>query len=305
MKQGIFDEVKELPDIAAKRRYDSLVGIDEIKQRIVKEAMVMLDPTGIKSWIDRHHPGVVSWELSFKEHTPLLIFAGDVGTGKSVLAETLADPLARAIGIGATLYSLSLSARGTGAVGEMTALLAAAFSEIRGIAAKGRRPGARPTHVTVLLIDEADALAQSREMSQMHHEDRAGVNAIIRGVDDLAAEQMPILVIMCTNRLDAIDPAVRRRAAVTIEFKWPNDVQRQFILERAFSEIGFTATQISSFVKETGPSRNCEYGVTFSDLVQRFIPEVILSSFPDNPVTFDSASEIAKTFVPTPPFKGE
>ena len=31
----------------------------------------------------------------------------------------------------------------------------------------------------ILLVDEADALAQSREAAQMHHEDRAGVNAFL------------------------------------------------------------------------------------------------------------------------------
>jgi hypothetical protein len=30
-------------------------------------------------------------------------------------------------------------------------------------------------------VDEGDALAQSRDLAQMHHEDRAGVNALIRG----------------------------------------------------------------------------------------------------------------------------
>jgi AAA+ superfamily predicted ATPase len=159
--------------------------------------------------------------------------------------------------------------------------------------------------VTILLIDEADALAQSREMAQMHHEDRAGVNAIIRGVDDLAAKQLPVLVIMCTNRLSAIDPAVRRRAAVTVEFQRPNDVQRRFVLERVFGEAGFSSTEIDVLVDGTGPTGGRSYGVTFSDLVQRFIPAVVLECFPDNAVTFSTALSIAKEFVPTPPFREE
>jgi AAA+ superfamily predicted ATPase len=64
----------------------------------------------------------------------------------------------------------------------------------------------------ILLVDEADALAQSREAAQMRHEDRAGVNAFIRGVDRIG-NGLPAAVIMCTNRLSALDPAVRRRAA--------------------------------------------------------------------------------------------
>ncbi len=305
MRQGIFDHVQELPDANAKRRYDGLVGIDEVKRRLLKEAVVMLDPAAMSRWLQSHHRGAAGLDLSFRDRAPLLIFAGDVGTGKTVLAETLGDAVARAMGVGATLYSLSLSARGTGAVGEMTALLAAAFSEIRDAATKGRKPGARPSHVIVMLIDEADALAQSRETSQMHHEDRAGVNAIIRGVDDLATEQMPVLVVMCTNRLSAIDPAVRRRAAITLDFPRPNDSQRRSILGRAFAELGFTGAQIDELVAATGPDGRRDYAYTYSDLVQRFIPAVVLECFPDNPVTFATAAAVVKTFVPTAPFKEE
>ena len=56
------------------------------------------------------------------------------------------------------------------------------------------------------MIDEADALAQSRELGQMHHEDRAGVNALIRGLDQLAADRGRVLVVMCTNRIESLGP---------------------------------------------------------------------------------------------------
>lgn len=65
----------------------------------------------------------------------------------------------------------------------------------------------------ILLVDEADALAQSRESDQMCHEDRAGVNAFIRDIDRFANGGLPAVVLMRTNRLNALDPAVRRRAA--------------------------------------------------------------------------------------------
>lgn len=51
--------------------------------------------------------------------TALVILAGDVGTGKTELAETVGDPLAWSLGTKVTLFPLSLSARGHGAAGEM------------------------------------------------------------------------------------------------------------------------------------------------------------------------------------------
>ena len=122
------------------------------------------------------------------------------------------------------LYALSLTARGTGAVGEMTSLLSKAFNEVKDAARKSSGRRGKHSSGIILLIDEADALAQSREMGQMHHEDRAGVNALIRGVDDFATGNLPAIVLMCTNRLEALDPAVRRRAAATFTFTRPNEL---------------------------------------------------------------------------------
>lgn len=112
------------------------------------------------------------------------------------MTETFGDAIAREAHIGVTLYALSLNARGTGAVGEMTSLLSAAFAEVKQAAKRGAGRGSKHNSGIVLLVDEADALAQSRELGQMHHEDRAGVNALIRGVDDLATGNLPAIVVM-------------------------------------------------------------------------------------------------------------
>jgi AAA+ superfamily predicted ATPase len=64
----------------------------------------------------------------------------------------------------------------------------------------------------------------------MHHEDRAGVNALIRGIDGMRTDRLPVLTILCTNRLDAIDPAVQRRAAAVEMFERPGQAQRAALL---------------------------------------------------------------------------
>ena len=55
-----------------------------------------------------------------RDRAPLLVFAGDVGSGKSALAETFGCDLADHLDVPVTLYRLKLTARGTGLVGEMT-----------------------------------------------------------------------------------------------------------------------------------------------------------------------------------------
>ena len=185
----------------------------------------------------------------------------------------------------------------------MTSLISTAFSEFVTRAREAKGSNGRPRCVYILLIDEADALAQSRESAQMHHEDRAGVNAIIRGIDNLARERVPAIGIMCTNRLAALDPAIQRRASEIFRFDRPNEVRRRQILASALSAIGFGEGEIEELVRITGITRERKLGYTFSDLTQRFLPRLVLDAFPDRRITFDRAKQIALQFAPTPVFR--
>ncbi|MEX0741529.1 MAG: AAA family ATPase, partial [Phycisphaeraceae bacterium] len=156
----------------------------------------------------------------------------------------------------------------------------------------------------ILLVDEADALAQSREAGQMHHEDRAGVNAFIRGIDRLANLRLPAAVIMCTNRLNALDPAVRRRAADIMVFTRPNDEQRHLVLSLRLEPLSVNRSQVQELVNATGPSPEAP-GFTFSDLTQRLLPAIALDAYPDRPVEGGRALQIAKGMKATPAFRDE
>jgi AAA+ superfamily predicted ATPase len=302
---GIFEEVREFPDPAAARRFAALVGLDAMKERLLKEARLLFDPESLADWSTKCHRQKIQLIDFFRDRPPLFIFAGDAGTGKTALAETFGDAVAREADMRVTLYALSLNARGTGAVGEMTTLLSKAFAEVKRAATKTTSRGGRHRSGVVLLIDEADALAQSRELAQMHHEDRAGVNALIRGVDDLGTGNIPAIVMMCTNRLDALDPAIRRRAAVTFAFTRPNDEQRAVFLKPVLQELGFSAQQIHSVVAATGAANGRHYGYTYSDLAQRLLPGLLLAAYPSQAITFDLAKEVIESHPPTPPFQSE
>src|SRR5207247_1205490 len=146
------------------------------------------------------------------------------------------------------LFCLSLRARGSGAVGEMTKLISEAFRYLRTHSSK-KGGGSRKGGSTILLIDEADALAQSRELAQMHHEDRAGVNALLRGIDGMRTDQLTVLTILCTNRLDAIDPAVQRRAAAIQVFERPAQEQRAALLARLLAGTKLQPRDIDDLAK--------------------------------------------------------
>lgn len=301
----LFDEVIELPDPDVAKRFSGLVGLDAEKERLVKEARLVLKPALLEEWSKQHHGTQLPVLSHFRNRPPLFVFAGDVGTGKTTLAESFGDAVARQEHIAVTVYRMSLNARGSGAVGEMTRLISAAFKEVAAAARKGQSGKGRASSATILVIDEADALAQSRELAQMHHEDRAGVNALIRGIDDFSGAGLPVLVIMCTNRLSALDPAVKRRAAEIFEFGRPNKEQRARVLAVGLDGVGFTDAQIAELANITGRNGRQGYGFTYSDLVRRLMPALVLDAFPDRPIGFDGARRIAAAMKPTPPFTAE
>jgi hypothetical protein len=211
--------------------------------------------------------------------------------------------VARQENIDITLFPLSLSTRGQGRVGEMTHLLAAAFDHTVAEAGKLKTRSGAARGALILLVDEADALAQSRESAQMHHEDRAGVNAFIRGIDRLGNGRLPVAVIMCTNRIGALDPAVRRRAADILAFDRPNEALRHEVLAEPLNRFGFSQEQIGAIVAATGALNGRAYGFTFSDLTQRLLPTIVLDVYPNRPVDAMRAIEIARNMIPTPPFQ--
>ncbi len=303
--ENLFDRRLSFPDPYAQGRLGRLIGIDEQKNRLAKTLGMLINPDGLRSWSSKFHPQANTLIETVLRKPPLIILAGDVGTGKTELAETISDAVARQEGVDITLFPLSLATRGSGRVGEMTSLVSAAFNYTFDEAKKLHNPSGKSRGGVVLLIDEADALVQSRETDQMHHEDRAGVNAFIRGVDRIAEAKLPAAVIMCTNRLSAIDPAVKRRAADILKFNRPNDAQRKLVLEPALTELGLSGDQVKAVINATGNTKGRQYGCTFSDLTQRLLPNIVINAYPNTAVTFEGVMKIANDTEPTPPFRDE
>jgi len=299
----LFERRLNYPDVDAQERLNRLVGLDEQKARLTKILALLVNPAGLETWAKKHHPDSSEVVRAVLRRPPLVVLAGDVGAGKSELAESIGDAVARQERIDITLFPMSLSTRGQGRVGEMTSLLSTAFEYMAEEAAKLKAASGKARGGIILLVDEADALAQSREAAQMHHEDRAGVNAFIRGIDRLGSGRFPAAVIMCTNRLRALDPAVKRRAADILIFERPDNAQRRAVLAEPLRLLGLNKLEIDAVVSATGPYNGRPYGFTFSDLTQRLLPSIVLDAYPTQAVRADRAVELARAMTATPPFQ--
>ncbi|MCP5431625.1 MAG: AAA family ATPase [Chromatiaceae bacterium] len=301
--QGLFDHPTTLPDPDAQERLARLVGMDDKIKRLANVLGVLINPTSLHKWQDKHHRDASGLLDAVICRPPLVVLSGDVGSGKTELAETIGDKVARQESIDIMLLPLSLSSRGQGRVGEMTQLVSAAFEHTYKEASKVKSSKGAARGGVILLVDEADALAQSRESDQMHHEDRAGVNAFIRGIDRLANGGLPAVVLMCTNRLNALDPAVRRRAADILVFERPDAGQRYDVLTRRLGGAGFGKADLEALVAATGKQPERAYGFTYSDITQRLLPAIVLDAYPDGPIKPTRAIELARSILPTPPFR--
>ena len=300
-----FSEVLNFPDPDAQQRYTTLVGVEEVKQRLVGEAMVLLDHQRVNAWSKHHYGRTIRAASELASRPPLIILAGDVGTGKTELAETFIDAVTRNMRVEGTLYALSLAARGEGAVGQMSTLIGSAFKIVADESRAGYKAG-KPSKISVLLVDEGDALAQSRELTQMHHEDRAGVNALIKGIDSLRRHNLPVLVVLCTNRLSALDPAVKRRAAYIVTLQRPNEEQRRLLLAELLDGVALDNDELTNLVTLTGPLDKRDFGYTYSDLRQRLIPEAVILGVTYNvPLSYEVLAEALKRVAPTRPFAQE
>ena len=298
--ESIFSTPIVFPNPDAMKRLQNLIGLDDEREKLTKMLSILVSTDALMLWKKDNHPNADAALEYFFRRPPLVVLAGDVGTGKTELAETIGDAVSRHMNIRVKLFPLTLSARGSGRVGEMTQLIDNAFLQIKEHAEKLKPNSNKAAQgAIIMLIDEADALAQSREEAQMHHEDRAGVNALIRGIDNLSREKLPVSVIMNTNRWDALDPAIRRRAAAVLEFSRPDATQRGEVLSVLLKPFELKDKDIASinavFDKKS-------QAVTYSDLTQRFISNLILDSFPDGPVTVKKAINVAEELTPTKPF---
>jgi AAA+ superfamily predicted ATPase len=288
----LFEAEISLPDAALAERATRLIGFDARFDRLGRAMAILLDPKSLSAWATRFHGPDLPILAAMADRYPLVVLHGDVGTGKTAFAEGAADRLCRATRREGMLLKLSTRVRGVGQVGQMSHLINQAFAAVE--AEAGRKRAA------ILLIDEADSLAASREQTHSHHEDKVAVNTLIQKIDDVRRLGGRLLVVMCTNRLQALDPALLRRAALIESFGRPDAVDRAALLSADTEGLGISAHAIEQTVQLTGEGENGGLAFTFSDLRTRLLPEAILRAYPDRPLADGDLVETARAMPPSP-----
>lgn len=250
------------------QRYESLIGLDAQKYQLLENLRLLFNTDTVKAWQKKHHPKGLAILDTALYTTPLILLSGDVGCGKTELASCIGTPLSEALGKATIrVFETPSDTRGSGRVGELSARITAAFRSAA-LQLKSREKG-------ILIIDEADDLATGRDQQQAHHEDRAGVNALIKEIDRLKKEKTPLAVLFITNRTHVMDPAILRRAMVDIRFKRPEDHQIQEVLEHLLDDTEYSSDDLKILI-ELCQSQSPLF--SYSDFFTRILKQAVLKA---------------------------
>ncbi len=292
-------EIIRYPDKRQGRVYAALVGLGAIQKDLYRKLWMLLQAGVVDHWANNIYGATPPTALMQVIHDryPLLILEGQVGSGKTALARSIGHGLATELHSEVALVVVNAQVRGGGHVGELTKNISRAFEEAKRIQEREQIP-------VILLIDEADALAQARGGRQTHHEDDAGVNALIQCIDQLRGK--PMAVLFATNLSQTLDPAIVRRAVATYHFDRPNIEQRAEVFARVLQGLNVSQEDINTLANATEPRALPGFGAelhryTYSDLTQRIIPSAVERAvWERQPLSIAMLREACATIPPTP-----
>lgn len=289
---SVFDIRIDLPNSDITKRAKTLLGFDERYAKVHNQLQLLLRSDKLDEWSKQHFGARIALVDLVKDQYPLVIFYGDVGTGKTAMAEAISNRLvAESKTEDSQLFKLSNRVRGTGRVGEMGSLIAAAFAEIGKACGKGNR--------SILIIDEADSLAATRTQEHSHHEDKVAVNTLIQSIDEVRKYGGRVVVFFCTNRIDAIDPAILRRAALVEEFARPSDGQREALFKEDLAALDLSGIEIKQLVAATAAKGGAP-AFTYSDIRTRLYPAALALAFPDHKLSYSHFKTVLSDLKPSP-----
>jgi len=202
--------------------WDHIITPPGVKQRLLNHALLTL----------LHGPALAT--MAGLPHG-LVILSGPPGTGKTTLARGLAQTAARAVAPrGATTYvEIDPHAFPSELLGEsqrnITALMTNTIPELA-----ARRPH------TVVLIDEVESFAVRRSSASFGANPvdvHRATDAVLAGIDSVAAQLPRVLFLATTNFTDAVDEAFLSRADLVLRLSLPDTATIARIIRHSLVEL--------------------------------------------------------------------
>jgi AAA+ superfamily predicted ATPase len=234
--------ITEAPNESLEKKWNALHGINHHKRLLLQYSLICMDRTRLESWCNRYYPNtegipeLVASEIGFSGKVML---RGDAGTGKTCIAEGLADAVSKTMG---KVYLIKLGLLRSKYVGFSVRRVIRAFEYVKEKAKEAW---------VILFIDEFDSVAPNRNNHEMHEEVKASVNKLLEEIENVTPSDR-VLVIAATNLYDqAVDFAVDRRFDMIIDFRRPSFQQRLDLLTILLKQFRIDTENLVLLTKET------------------------------------------------------
>lgn len=194
----MFKQDSKIKQTLSKHEYkvSDVVGQTKAKNKAKIITNYLENPDKFKNWAPRN-----------------ILFYGRPGTGKTMLAQALANEL------NVPIHMIKATSLIGNHVGDGANQIHELYKQ------------ARYTKPTVIFIDEIDAIALERKYQSLRGDVTEIVNALLTEMDGIE-DNDSIITICATNNPEILDYAIRSRFEEEIEFTLPNDEERRIILEK-------------------------------------------------------------------------
>lgn len=199
-RYGATEQATSLPP-------EALAGYDDIRDDVLRQVTYCIV-----------HPQTAALYGIEHEH-PWILLSGPPGNGKTTAARVIGGEIQRLTARNCRILKVNGGELQSPYVGETEARIKAVLNEAHD-----------PEELTVLFIDEVDAIAPARGSSGNVHTDRF-LGTWLAELEGFEGRKSFVLI-AATNRLDMLDPAFRSRFATEIEIARPRMASARAIFAR-------------------------------------------------------------------------